>query len=270
MPYFTYETDGTGLARFLPDPLVAQYVFCVFIALAWCNAIELVVLCLNTFKRYAGTYFWSLFIASISVIPFGLGYLLKMFHISFTDSFFELAITDIGWAGMVTGQSLVLWSRLHLVLQNRKVLKALLYLIIFDGILLHASATTLEFLNNAYPADHNVGMAFGIMERIQVVWFCAQELLISFVYIAETSRLLHLDRGGNSRTILTQLIIVNALIMVLDVSVVAIQFAGYFTLQVTTKVLVYSIKLKLEYIILGRLVDVAHIRSQPETPRLQL
>ncbi|KAE8140500.1 hypothetical protein BDV38DRAFT_18824 [Aspergillus pseudotamarii] len=269
MPRYTPENDGTGLARQLTDPLVAQYVYSVFIALAWCNALELVVLCLNTFKRYAGTYFWSLFVASISIIPFGLGYLLKMFHITFTNGYLELAITDIGWVGMVTGQSLVLWSRLHLVVHNRKVLKAILYLIIIDGVLLHTAATTLEFMNNGLSYIHNVTVAFGIMERIQVVWFCVQELLISSVYIVETAKLLRLDRGGPSRTILTQLIIVNVAIMVLDVAVVAVQFAGYFTLQVTTKVLVYSIKLKLEYIILGRLVDVAHIRSQPETPRFR-
>ncbi|KAB8070603.1 hypothetical protein BDV29DRAFT_31323 [Aspergillus leporis] len=269
MPHFTPENDGTGLARQLTDPLVAQYVYSVFIALAWCNALELVVLCLNTFKRYTGTYFWSLFISSICIIPFGLGYLLKMFDVTFTNGYLELAITDIGWIGMVTGQSLVLWSRLHLVVHNHRLLRALLYLIIIDGVVLHTAATTLEFMNNGLSHIHNVTVAFGIMERIQVVWFCVQELLISSVYIMETTKLLHLDRGGSSRTILTQLIIVNIVIMVLDVAVVAVQFAGFFTLQVTTKVLVYSIKLKLEYVILGRLVDVAHIRSQPLTPRFR-
>jgi hypothetical protein len=49
-----------------------------------------------------------------------------------------------------------------------------------------------------------------------------------------------------------------------------VQYLGLFTFQVTFKSLVYSIKLKLEYIILGRLVEVAHIRTQRDTPRLRL
>ena len=78
-----------------------------------------------------------------------------------------------------------------------------------------------------------------------------------------------MDSGGLSRSVLVQLLLVNILIILLDVSVVAIQYAGYFTFQVTFKALVYSIKLKLEYVILGRLVDVAYIRAQSEAPRFR-
>lgn len=243
------------------DPSVAQYVYPTFIALAWCNAIDLVVLCLNTFKRYAGSYFWSLFVASLSIIPFGLGYLLKMFDISFSHYFLEIIIADISWSALVTGQSLVLWSRLHLVLQNRYILRGLLYLIIFDGVLLHTSSTALELATNALPNVDAFTLAFNIIERIQLVWFCLQELLISSFYIYATVKLLSLDACSFSRGILFQLIGVNVIIMALDMSVVAVQYSGLFTFQVTFKVLVYSIKLKLEYAILGRLVEVAHIRS---------
>lgn len=244
------------------DPLVVQYVYPTFIALAWCNAIDLIILCLNTFKRYAGSYFWSLFLASLSIIPFGLGYLLKMFGISFSHYFFEILISDISWAALVTGQSLVLWSRLHLVLRNRYILRGLLYLIIFDGVLLHTSSTALELATNALPHNQSFTLAFDIMERIQLVWFCLQEMLISSLYVYATIKMLNLDACSFSRGILIQLIGVNFIIMALDMSVVAVQYSGLFTFQVTFKVLVYSIKLKLEYAILGRLVKVAHIRTQ--------
>ncbi|KAL4888872.1 hypothetical protein BDV59DRAFT_187688 [Aspergillus ambiguus] len=268
MPHFVNDHGG-GLDRNLISDNVAQYLYSVFIALAWCNAIELVVLCFNTFKKYVGCYFWSLLIASICIIPFGLGYVLKMFDISFTNGFLELAIVDIGWSGMVTGQSLVLWSRLHLVLHNKKLLRFLLYLIIVDGILLHASSTALEFAQNARPESEPINLGFGIIERIQLPWFCAQELLLSAVYIWQTVKLLRLDQGGITRNVLTQLIGVNIIIIVLDISVVIVQYLGLFTFQVTFKSLVYSIKLKLEYVILGRLVEVAHIRTQSDAPRFR-
>ncbi|GES65056.1 integral membrane protein [Aspergillus terreus] len=269
MPHFVNDHGG-GLDRSLISDHIAQYLYSVFIALAWCNAIELIVLCFNTFKRYVGCYFWSLLVASACIIPFGLGYILKMFDITFTNNFLELAIVDLGWSGMVTGQSLVLWSRLHLVLQNQKLLRFLLYLIIVDGILLHGTSTALEFYQNARPHSHAANLSFGIIERIQLPWFCAQELLLSLVYIVQTVKLLRLDQGGITRTVLTQLMAVNVVIIVLDLSVVVVQYLGLFTFQVTFKSLVYSIKLKLEYIILGRLVEVAHIRTQRDAPRLRL
>ncbi|PWY75399.1 hypothetical protein BO70DRAFT_363965 [Aspergillus heteromorphus CBS 117.55] len=272
MPHFTLDNTSannpTGLTRHL-DTTVEEYVFPILIALAWCNAIELVILCLNTFKRYEGSYFWSLLIASFSIIPFGLGYMLKMFGVTFTHYFLEIIIVDIGWTGMVTGQSIVLWSRLHLVFHHKRILRALLYLIIVDAVLLHTSSTALELAVNARPGSDAINLAFGVIERIQLVWFCVQELLLSGLYIRETVRMLRMDSGGLSRSVLTQLLLVNIAIILLDLSVVAIQYAGYFTFQVTFKALVYSIKLKLEYVILGRLVDVAYIRTQAETPRFR-
>ncbi|CAK46510.1 uncharacterized protein An14g02620 [Aspergillus niger] len=175
-----------------------------------------------------------------------------MFGLTFTNYFLEISIVGVGWAGMVTGQSLVLWSRLHLVLHHKKILRGLLYLIIFDGVLLHCASEGLELAVNAMPDSEPVNVAFGIMERVQLVWFCAQELLLSGLYIRETARMLRMDSGELSRSVLVQLLLVNVVIIVLDLSVVGIQYAGFFTFQVTFKALVYSIKLKLEYVILGR------------------
>lgn len=268
MSHFNLEHDP--IDQLYINPFVEQYVYPALIALAWCNAIELIILCFNTFKRYAGSYFWNLFVASLGIIPFGLGYFLKIYEVTFSYYFFEIIISDIGWSALVTGQSLVLWSRLHLVLHNQYILRGLLYLIIFDGVLLHTSCTALELATNALPNSVSVALAFGIIERIQLVWFCLQELLISGFYIYGTIQLLRLDEGSFSRGILTQLIVVNIIIILLDISVVAIQYTGFFTFQVSFKGLVYSIKLKLEYAILGRLVEVAHIRTQMDAARFQL
>jgi hypothetical protein len=269
MPTFNTTSNDLGLDHHISSLIVEQYVYPTFIAIAWCNAIDLIVLCFNTFKRYSGTYFWSLLVASFCIIPFGLGYVLKIYSITFTNYFLEIAILDVGWAGMVTGQSLVLWSRLNLVFDNRRALRALLYLIIVDGVVLHSSCTALEFATNALPRSDGVATAFDVMERIQLVGFCLQELLLSGLYIYKAVPLLKIDADRRSHGVLVQLIVINVIIMALDVSVVVVQYLGFFTFQVTFKVLVYSIKLKLEYVILGRLVDVAHVRT-PGIARMRL
>ncbi|EAW25625.1 uncharacterized protein NFIA_044440 [Aspergillus fischeri NRRL 181] len=269
MPTFNTTSTDLGLDHHLSSPIVEQYVYPTFIAVAWCNALDLIVLCFNTFKRYSGPYFWSLLVASFCIIPFGLGYVLKIYSITFTNYFLEIAILDVGWSGMVTGQSLVLWSRLNLVLDNRRVLKALLYLIIVDGAVLHSSCTALEFATNALRGSHGVATAFDVMERVQLVGFCLQELLLSGLYIYKAVPLLKMDADRRSRGVLVQLIVINVVIMALDVSVVVVQYLGFFTFQVTFKALVYSIKLKLEYVILGRLVDVSRVRT-PAAARMRL
>lgn len=94
------------------------------------------------------------------------------------------------------------------------------------------------------------------MERIQLVGFCLQEGLLSGLYVWEAAKLLRLRPEDRHRRILAQLIGINILVLILDVAVVGIQYAGYYALQVMFKPVAYSIKLKLEYAILGRLVNV--------------
>src|ERR1700743_1108469 len=85
------------------------------------NTAELIVLIFVTFKRYGGLYFWSLLLATSGIIPYTLGLLFKFFGVIKIDML-SIALVDIGWQLMVTGQSVVLYSRLHLILKNQRTL----------------------------------------------------------------------------------------------------------------------------------------------------
>lgn len=262
MSWSLVDRANPTIGQYRNHSVIQIYLYTVFIALAWSNAIELVVLCLNTFKRYNGVYFWSLLIASASIIPFGAGYIAQLFKPLHTTNIPEVVITDVGWSGMVTGQSIVLWSRLHLVMHNRKVLRGILYMIIVNGVVWHITCTVLELGTNASSSPPVFAKAFTISERVQLVIFCLQELLMSGIYIGQTIKLLMVDPSSRSRGLLIQLLVINVVIILMDVLVVAIQYAGLFTFQVTIKALVYSVKLKLEYVILGRLVNISQLRAQ--------
>jgi hypothetical protein len=95
------------------------------------------------------------------------------------------------------------------------------------------------------------------MERIQLVGFCLQELVISAIYVWNTLQILRLRPQGRPDAILHQLLIINILILTLDVAVVVIEYVGYYSMQVMFKPVAYSIKLKLEYAILGKLIDIS-------------
>ncbi|GKZ36920.1 hypothetical protein AbraIFM66950_008185 [Aspergillus brasiliensis] len=257
-----FDADGGDFSSLTSNDPIQKYVISAFAAITFYNAIELVVLCFTTFHRYHGCYFWSLLITSASLIPHCVGYLLFIF--STISSYVPVSLIIPTWFCIITGHSLVLWSRLHLLLQSHKLLQALLYMIIIDCIVFQIPTTVLLYgsLSNA----SHFARGYNIMERVQLVAFCVQEFVLSGIYVWETIKMLRLRPERSRVIILTQLLIINVIILILDVAVVAIEYAGYYALQVMFKPVAYSVKLKLEYAILGRLVKIAQGASSDPDP----
>ncbi|KAF7181768.1 hypothetical protein CNMCM7691_001065 [Aspergillus felis] len=234
-----------------------RYVFSAFAGLVCYNAIELIVLCLTTFKRYHGCYFWSLLLASISLIPHTVGFFFLFFLSTSVSPYVGVSIIIPSWCIMITGHSLILWSRLHLVLQKPKILRAILVMIIVDAITMQVPITVLLY-GAVSPHEAHFTTGYQVMERIQLIVFALQEIIISSFYIFETVKMLRLrPPEARHRQILTQLLAINIVILVLDVAVVGTEYAGYYAVQVMFKPVAYSIKFKLEYAILGRLIQIA-------------
>jgi hypothetical protein len=233
----------------------------VFTTIAYYNTIELLILCFTRFKKRRDVYFWTLLVATLGIIPYNLGFMLKLFNVIHNNNI-SLTFTSIGWYCMVTGQSMVLWSRLHLLVQNRKLLRGILYVIIIDAFVLHIPTTVLAFGTNSPSHPKEFVRGYEIIERIQLIGFCIQEILLSVLYIWETVKFLKLHVRNRYWGILHQLLVINVLIILMDASFVAVQYAGFYAIQVTFKALVYSIKLKLEYAILGKLVKAVNAKRK--------
>ncbi|KAJ9489442.1 hypothetical protein VN97_g3841 [Penicillium thymicola] len=244
---FISTYDASDIAR--------SGIFAAFAALAWYNVIELIILCFFSFKRWNGNYFLSLLVSSVCIIPYCLGFVLLFFHTGVTP-WLCVTLIVLGWYGMITGQSIVLWSRLHLVLQNRKLLRGVLWMICINAVILHVPTTVFLYGTVAHP-ESLWSRAYDIMERVQLVGFCVQELIISSIYVWETVKLLRLRPEGRPQGILNQLLVINIIILILDISIVVIEYVGYYAVQVMFKPVAYSIKLKLEYAILGKLIAIA-------------
>ena len=130
-------------------------------------------------------------------------------------------------------------------------------MIIVNAITMVVPITVLLFGAVSPHAKHFTA-GYEVMERIQLIVFAVQECIISSFYVFETIKMLRLrPPEARHRRILTQLLIINVVILVLDVAVVGTEYAGYYAVQVTFKPVAYSIKFKLEYAILGRLIQVA-------------
>jgi len=218
----------------------------------------------TTFKRYGGLYFWSLLIASWGIAPHTVGFILKFFRIISVD-WVAVAMVGIGWWAMVTGQSMVLYSRLHLVVHDQRWLRWVLYLIIFDAIGFGIPLLVMAFgANSSNPAPF-VGI-YTIWDKLQIVVFFVQEFGISVLYIYATIKLLKPAASisqGALRKLLAHLIVVNIVVLIFDITLLATQFTGHFEIQTSYKAAIYSVKLKIEFSVLNRLIDIVQHKNHP-------
>ncbi|KAF3040414.1 hypothetical protein E8E11_003556 [Didymella keratinophila] len=241
----------------MADFTVLKVVVVVFLSIAIYNFLELNVQIFTTFKRRNGLYFWSFTIATWGILFNSIGYLLKHLEVTKEGNIYATIIL-IGWCSMISGQSVVLYSRLHIVMHNTARLRAVLIMIIVNAIWLHIPIIVLVYGANSKNPGPFEG-PYSIYEKIQLTVFVVQELVISGLYVYETVNLLKLEStiGNNgTRKVLYHLLYVNVLVMLLDFSIVGLEFANLYEIQTAWKPLVYSVKLKLEFSILNRLVEL--------------
>ncbi|KAF5022115.1 hypothetical protein F66182_5834 [Fusarium sp. NRRL 66182] len=223
----------------------------VFFAIALYNTLELTFIIFGTFKRHSGLYFWSFFVATWGIPVYCGGFLVKYYG-SPSVGYVAATLIAAGWVAVVSGQSVVLWSRLHLVLRNRFRLRMVLWMIIVNGLLMVYGSFSSNTAMWRRP--------YSIMEKIQVTVFFVQEIIISSFYIYETIKLMRLERTmGNkrgSKRLMNHLILVNVLIILLDMTILGLEYADQYQYQTAYKAFVYSAKLKLEFTILNRLVEM--------------
>lgn len=244
-----------------------QMILLTFIGLSCYNVAELVVLVPATFRRWRGLYFWSLLVSGcIGVVPYSIGFLLKFF--TRTDSVLSVTVLTIGWWTMVTGQSVVLYSRLHLVLRDERILRLILWLIVINVFVLHIPTTVLTYgANIVHSGEVAWVRGYNIMEKIQLTGFTIQESILSTLYVIETVKLLRLGAAVSMRpdlrSIMYQLIGINCAIMGMDLLLLSLEYADFYAVQITLKGFIYSLKLKLEFAVLGRLVDLIQGSRDP-------
>ncbi|KAH6605031.1 hypothetical protein Trco_006738 [Trichoderma cornu-damae] len=235
-----------------------RIVMYVFFSLALYNVGELVCHIAVTFKRFRGLYCWSFLVATVGIALNAVGFLLRAVGAA-VSTYVYTALGIVGWAAMVTGQSLVLYSRLHIVLPRERLIRGILAVIVVNAVWLLVPTTVLIFLCNS-PSAPRYEVPYFIFERIQLTVFFLQELVVSALYIHETSKILRSYRGlvsGANRTTMVHLMLINLVIIALDISILILQYTNHYDLQTAWKPFVYSIKLKMEFSVLNRLVELS-------------
>ena len=156
---------------------------------------------------------------------------------------------------MVTGQSLVLYSRLHLAVRDKRILRAILIMIIVDFFLFQVPTTLQKFMSTR--ADPGVWLpVYHVYERIQLIVFTLQELIISVIYIRAAVIWLSPSDPKGMRHTKHFLIYLNVLCIALDIAIVCEVSTNQWLYEEASQSLAYAIKLTLEFAVLNKVMEV--------------
>jgi hypothetical protein len=182
------------------------------------------------------------------------------FDLSLFSNTGDLAVyipMNIGWVAMVTGFSLVLYSRLYLVNTSPKVLRIVLFAIIADGFIVHVP----EIVSSYVPDRSKV---YQITSSLEII-FTVQEVVLSSLYIYFFRRFVRQGESDESpyiwRTFLS-LIAAEVLILFGDIALTASLYLELFLARRIFFTFVYVVKLMVEFFVLNRLVNIGRLRQE--------
>ncbi|KAI0429784.1 hypothetical protein F5Y09DRAFT_356601 [Xylaria sp. FL1042] len=238
-------------------------------AISQWNSLEIYISIFRTFRRRRGLYFCSALIANTGILLTSLFCLLRFFDVA-PPGLMSIFV-DVGWCSMVTGQSLMLYSRLHLVMCDPRKLRWVLCITMSILLVIEIPVATL-FVTNTYEVNNvAVATAFDMIEKTQLVVIGIVESVLSGLYLYEWARVrkeLEITKGRKAHVVFHELIGLFLVVIALDISLIVLQFSNLFQVQVTYKPLVYSIKLKAEIYVLNNLAKLVICRDSFQNGQL--
>ncbi|KAI9790303.1 MAG: hypothetical protein M1833_001962 [Piccolia ochrophora] len=237
--------------------------------LGYMISLELLFRVIYTLKDLKGLYFWSLIVGVSGCIIHITGSMVKFF-VDGVPPLAAISIIAIGWWTMVPGQALVLYSRLHLVVEDKIVLWGVRILIATTCGVFLTVCGSFSFLTNSVHGER-WAKTWEVGEKTQITGFFISETTLSIIYIICTWRVLQTSAVIRVRRVIWFLVLTNLVIIALDVLVLSMQMVDWYVIQATLKPCVYAIKFKLEFAFLNQLLFItthgfAFVRDPRKSP----
>ncbi|TWU73483.1 hypothetical protein ED733_000775 [Metarhizium rileyi] len=268
----------------IKSDLVTSMTMAAFLGIAWYISIEMNVTLFVVFKRRHGMYFWSCALSSWGIILQCVLIVLADFGV-WKDLLPAIILIYLTWCMMVVPQGWMLYSRLHLLMQSKKTLLILKYIILFNSVVFSIPTMVIGTLAQATTVNPNLMSINLVWDRIQLIVFFAQETTLSMLYLLQTRKYLknrqllqqrhtpsssqatNRSQPKEQKAILWQVVYINILVLALQVALLGIQCANLFYLQSAIKPGIYAIKLKLEFVALNQLI---HTVTKPNSAGMYL
>ncbi|EFQ30206.1 uncharacterized protein GLRG_05350 [Colletotrichum graminicola M1.001] len=230
-------------------------VMIAFAATAYYNTIETFFSIFTTFKRRQGKYFWSMIVANTGININATAFVLRYFGGHHETLNASSIVIPFAWYAMVTGQAIVLWSRLHLVVHSQRKIRLILSMIVFNAATMHIPETVIFVLANMNPKEWT--RPFKIYEKVELVVFTIQETIIAAIFLYEGYRSLKplsAIRPKAVTSMVRQLAALFAAAFILDTGLIILEYNDKFEVQTMCKPFVYSVKIKVEFVVLNKLL----------------
>ncbi|KAI9374316.1 hypothetical protein BJX61DRAFT_551498 [Aspergillus egyptiacus] len=243
-----------------PDVFISLFVS--FLAIAAYNALELLIWIFNFFRRRRGLYFWSILTGTVSVAGFMVITTISYFVKTPTAASATGVAVALVYPCLLTAQILVLYSRLHLITPTQGplllvvrwgiIISSVLLLIPFTVNLTGLSTTTSKTQQRFLAAER-------VIEHYTIIGTLSRELLICAIYLFQALRQLKpilAVKGAAGRRVIIHLILAMGAVIVLDSFMLLTTFGGASGLGLAYSCVAHSIKLKVEFGILNRLLEL--------------
>ena len=212
------------------------------------------------FKRKKSLYYWCFLLGTWGCLIDSIAVILKSFAHN-TEHLWPLYTLFIllGWTIYATAQLLVLYSRLHLVNQNRRLQRWVLIMIVVVASLMIIPTWPLAWqAYDPYSPRRSARFSFGeaIVDRITQLGFTIAESIISGIYIWSLTKLLQFNPSVRQRRVMTDLVYVNVIAICLDVLTVILVYLNQTGISHPIQTFSYILKMKLEFMVLNQLMAV--------------
>lgn len=245
---------------------ISNIIIISMLATAIYNALETVSITLDFVKKYRVLYFWSMQASCWGILVHAVSAIICCTSQQSTLPTSVLFI--VGWYAMVTGQAVVIYSRLRLVVLDASKVRWVLRMIVVNACILYVPMTVLFF--GSINGDPRFPRPAAIFNRIQLVGFCVQKSVMSCVYMSEAMRNLICVarlRGREQRQATAHLLGIGGFVFLLNILLLLTEYRLHF-IQISLQAVIYSIKLKLEFALLYHLLTAMHADSLGFTPGL--
>ncbi|KAH7386671.1 hypothetical protein DE146DRAFT_665369 [Phaeosphaeria sp. MPI-PUGE-AT-0046c] len=260
---YSMSVSGPIPAASAPDH---AYRLCIAMsAISIWSTVPLTTRLLTTMKRRSGLYFYSILITSIGISVRQIGVLMVWFTPHCPWAIRRILI-EVGSMAMVSGFSLVLYSRLNLIAMNYRIRRAVLAMMIFNGFVWHVAVIInnagIRYLKERGHTDRVPGweMVHIPIEKIKIVMFTTQEIVISLFYVRAAYQYLQgkfNTSKGKARSAMSLLLLIQVIIIASDVAICTLNLVGERQLKVIVHSFVYAIKLELEFVVLNQLIALS-------------
>lgn len=257
--FVPFSSDVWFSAMPIPwNPLVYCLVAAIC-AVGYWLVLELTFEVYLTFKRHDGLYFWSITVSTWGVALRSIGWTIQMF-VHGANVYLTTTCLIIGVSAMVTGFSFVLYSRLHLVVRDHRILRVVLAVIIFDGVAFLLPLAVSQF-GVISPNRYSYISLILPTERLYAIGNFLQEFALGCLYIWTARRTVLHSFVAGKRKVTAVLIGAQILVILLDIPALVLAWpwpnmGAMIIILGTLHPTLYAIKLKIELVVLNQLVQI--------------